>query len=91
MEQHRLAVGPDRTHRTHGGRTRRRPACRADGPAAADPPRGLARAQPGAESAVALIGFSFLQFAVHLPMVLFLLWLLGLSLTYHPPVMPAPT
>ena len=25
-----------------------------------------------------------------LPMVLFLLWLLGLSLTYHPPVMPAP-
>jgi len=36
-----------------------------------------------------LIGFSFLQFAVHLPMVLFLLWLLGLSLTYHPPVMPA--
>jgi hypothetical protein len=28
-----------------------------------------------------LIGFSFLQFAVHLPMVLFLLWLLGLSLT----------
>ena len=37
-----------------------------------------------------LIGFSFLQFAVHLPMVLFLLWLLGLSLTYHPPVMPVP-
>jgi len=36
-----------------------------------------------------LIGFSFLQFAVHLPLVLFLLWLLGLSLTYHPPVMPA--
>jgi short-chain fatty acids transporter len=51
----------------------------------------LARAQSGAESAVALIGFSFLQFAVHLPMVLFLLWLLGLSLTYHSPVMPAPT
>jgi hypothetical protein len=25
-----------------------------------------------------------------LPMALFLLWLLGLSLTYHPPVMPAP-
>ena len=38
-----------------------------------------------------LIGFSFLQFAVHLPMVLFLLWLLGLSLTYHPPVMPTPS
>ena len=36
-----------------------------------------------------LIGFSFLQFAVHLPLVLFLLWLLGLSLTYHPPVIPA--
>ena len=36
-----------------------------------------------------LIGFSFLQFAVHLPLVLFLLWLLGLTLDYHPPVMPA--
>ncbi|MGA2190472.1 MAG: TIGR00366 family protein [Steroidobacteraceae bacterium] len=36
-----------------------------------------------------VIGFSFLQFVVHLPLVLFLLWLLGLSLTYHPPVMPA--
>ncbi len=36
-----------------------------------------------------LIGFSFLQFAVHLPLVLFLLWLLGLTLNYHPPVMPA--
>jgi short-chain fatty acids transporter len=36
-----------------------------------------------------VIGFSFLQFAVHLPLVLFLLWLLGLSLTYHPPVTPA--
>jgi short-chain fatty acids transporter len=36
-----------------------------------------------------LIGFSFLQFAVHLPLVLFLLWLFGLSLTYHPPVIPA--
>jgi short-chain fatty acids transporter len=34
-----------------------------------------------------LIGFSFLQFAVHLPLVLFLLWLLGLSLTSHPPVL----
>jgi len=35
-----------------------------------------------------LIGFSALQFAVHLPLVLFLLWLLGLTLQYHPPVMP---
>lgn len=35
-----------------------------------------------------LIGFTFLQFAVHLPLVLFLLWLLGLTLRYHPPVMP---
>jgi hypothetical protein len=25
-----------------------------------------------------------------LPLVLFLLWALGLTLTYHPPVMPAP-
>lgn len=36
-----------------------------------------------------LIGFSFLQFVVHLPLVLFLLWLLGLTLDYHPPAMPA--
>jgi short-chain fatty acids transporter len=36
-----------------------------------------------------LIGFSFLQFVVHLPLVLFLLWLLGLSLTYHPPLAAA--
>jgi short-chain fatty acids transporter len=35
-----------------------------------------------------LIGFSFIQFVVHLPLVLFLLWLLGLTLQYHPPVMP---
>ncbi len=35
-----------------------------------------------------LIGFTFLQFAIHLPLVLFLLWLLGLTLQYHPPVMP---
>ena len=36
-----------------------------------------------------VIGFTFLQFAVHLPVVLFLLWLLGLSLTYHAPMTPA--
>ncbi|MFI4982128.1 MAG: short-chain fatty acid transporter, partial [Nevskiales bacterium] len=36
-----------------------------------------------------LIGFSFLQFVVHLPLVLFLLWLLGLTLNYHPPLMSA--
>jgi short-chain fatty acids transporter len=36
-----------------------------------------------------VIGFTFLQFAVHLPLVLFLLWLLGLSLAYHPPLMSA--
>jgi len=35
-----------------------------------------------------LIGFTFLQFAVHLPVVLVALWLLGLTLHYHPPVMP---
>jgi short-chain fatty acids transporter len=35
-----------------------------------------------------VIGFTLLQFVVHLPLVLFLLWLLGLSLTYHPPMAP---
>ncbi len=35
-----------------------------------------------------LIGFSFVQLLVHVPLVLFLLWALGLILVYHPPVMP---
>lgn len=35
-----------------------------------------------------LIGFTALQFVVNLPLVLFLLWALGMSLSYHPPVMP---
>jgi short-chain fatty acids transporter len=35
-----------------------------------------------------LIGFSFVQLLVHVPLVLFLLWALGLTLVYHPPVMP---
>ncbi|MGC3981483.1 MAG: TIGR00366 family protein [Steroidobacteraceae bacterium] len=36
-----------------------------------------------------LIGYTFVQFLVHLPLVLFLLWLLGRTLSYHEPVMPA--
>ncbi|WP_397452428.1 short-chain fatty acid transporter [Pseudomonas sp. NA-150] len=35
-----------------------------------------------------LIGFSFVQFIIHTPLVLFLLWLLGTTLAYIPPVMP---
>jgi short-chain fatty acids transporter len=35
-----------------------------------------------------LIGYTFVQFIVHLPLVLFLLWLLGRTLGYHAPVMP---
>ena len=35
-----------------------------------------------------LIGFTFVQFVVNLPLVLFLLWLLGMTLTYHPPLIP---
>ena len=35
-----------------------------------------------------LIGFTFVQFAINLPLVLALLWILGSTLTYHPPVMP---
>jgi len=35
-----------------------------------------------------LIGFSFVQLIVHTPLVLFLLWALGTTLTYTPPVMP---
>ena len=35
-----------------------------------------------------LIGFNFVQLLVHTPLVLFLLWFLGQTLTYIPPVMP---
>ena len=35
-----------------------------------------------------LVGFTFVQFLVNFPVVLILLWLLGMTLTYHPPVMP---
>ncbi len=35
-----------------------------------------------------LIGFTFVQLIVNLPIVLILLWLLGMTLTYHPPAMP---
>lgn len=35
-----------------------------------------------------IVGFSFLQLIVHLPLVLFLLWALAFTLTYHPPVIP---
>ncbi|WP_069865148.1 short-chain fatty acid transporter [Pseudomonas citronellolis] len=35
-----------------------------------------------------LIGFSFVQLLVHVPLVLFLLWALGTTLQYLPPVMP---
>jgi short-chain fatty acids transporter len=35
-----------------------------------------------------LVGYTFTQFIVHVPLVLFLLWILAPTLTYHPPVMP---
>lgn len=35
-----------------------------------------------------VIGFTVVQFIVHVPLVLFLLWLLGLTLEYRPPSMP---
>ena len=35
-----------------------------------------------------IVGFTFLQLLVHLPVVLFLLWALAYTLPYHPPVMP---
>jgi short-chain fatty acids transporter len=35
-----------------------------------------------------VVGFTFLQLLVHLPVVLFLLWALAATLTYHPPVVP---
>jgi short-chain fatty acids transporter len=35
-----------------------------------------------------VIGYTVVQFVVHVPIVLFLLWLLGKTLAYEPPVMP---
>ncbi len=35
-----------------------------------------------------IVGFTFLQFLLHTPFVLFLLWLFAMTLTYVPPVMP---
>ena len=35
-----------------------------------------------------IVGFTFFQFVVHVPIVLFLLWLLAGTLTYIPPVIP---
>lgn len=35
-----------------------------------------------------IVGFTFLQLLVHIPLVLGLLWLLGMTLDYVPPVMP---
>lgn len=35
-----------------------------------------------------IVGFTFIQLVVHIPLVLGLLWLLGMTLTYVPPVMP---
>ncbi len=38
-----------------------------------------------------LVGFTFLQFIFHLPVVLALVWLLGMTFDFVPPVMPACT
>jgi short-chain fatty acids transporter len=35
-----------------------------------------------------IVGFTFVQLIVHVPLVLILLWLFGSTLTYHAPVMP---
>lgn len=35
-----------------------------------------------------IVGYTFLQFLIHLPVVLFLLWALGLTLDYIPPQFP---
>ncbi|MFC9993813.1 short-chain fatty acid transporter [Nocardia sp. NPDC127526] len=36
-----------------------------------------------------LVGFTFLQFLFHLPVVLLLVWLLGMTFDYVPPIVPA--
>jgi short-chain fatty acids transporter len=35
-----------------------------------------------------IIGFTCTQFIIHTPLVLFMVWILGVTLTYHPPIMP---
>jgi short-chain fatty acids transporter len=35
-----------------------------------------------------IVGFTFVQLLVHVPLVLGMLWLLGMTLDYIPPVMP---
>lgn len=35
-----------------------------------------------------IVGYTFMQFIVHVPVVLFLLWLLAFTLPYMPPVVP---
>ena len=35
-----------------------------------------------------IVGYSMLQFVVHVPLVLFLVWVLNYTLTYAPPVLP---
>ena len=35
-----------------------------------------------------LVGFTFLQFMFHLPVVLLLVWLLGMTFPFIPPVQP---
>lgn len=35
-----------------------------------------------------IVGFTFVQFLVHLPVVILLCWLLGMTFSYEPPVIP---
>ena len=35
-----------------------------------------------------IVGFTFLQLIVHVPLVLLLLWIFGTTFAYHPPVIP---
>jgi short-chain fatty acids transporter len=35
-----------------------------------------------------IVGFTFLQLMVHVPLVLIMLWTFGLTVAYHPPMMP---
>jgi short-chain fatty acids transporter len=35
-----------------------------------------------------VVGFTIVQFVIHVPLVLLLLWALGMTLHYHPPVLP---
>jgi short-chain fatty acids transporter len=45
-------------------------------------------ASSGSRHVTSIVGYSMLQFVAHVPLVLFLVWILNYTLTYTPPALP---